>query len=600
MNDGREIRYFTDRAVRYASAVLAGEILTNLWVRKACQRFFDDLERAGQTPEEFVIHPGKRKKKLPKHSKKARDKEFPFKFDIGAAEHACQFVEFMPHVKGEKAGRRELLMLEPWQCFIFCSIFGWIHETTRKRRFRKVYIEIPKKNGKSPMGSAIANYCLLADREEGAEVYTVAAQREQAGICFNDARAMLSKASEVAEVFGAEVHKYSISVPSTNSSMKALAKDHKGTQDGLNIHCAIVDELHAHPKRDTWDIIAGGIAARSQPLIVAITTAGFNRASVCYEQHLYIRKLLDGIATDERYFGIIYSADEGDDWREESTWRKANPNLGVSVDLDYIRQAVEEAKVTPAKVATFQTKHLNIWVGSAAAWLDMDRWNSLACDFDEDDLAKDGWKLAIGVDLAMTTDISSVARVWHRISKEFPGEFEYRIACRHFVSEKHLQVSSVSDLTAWVMGGHFDVTPGDAISFMRIQDDVHDNAKRWKAKAVAFDPRDASQMMIQLEERRVRNLEKVAPTSNNMTPAMREVEKALAEGRLRHNGDPVMAWMVSNVLRLEFANGTLRPGKDMHDKNAKIDGVAAMLTALSTVISKPATTESPKVFSFNF
>lgn len=355
--------YFVDRAFRYASEIVNGQKVACKLVILACQRFLNDLD-------------------------KQRTEEFPYYYCEERAEHACQFMEYLPHIKGRLASQRKLLELEPWQCFIICNLFGWLKVKTNTRRFKTSYKEIPRKNGKTFLCDAIALYGGVADREAGAEVYIAASNHTQALICYNETRAMLSKDPELCEYFGIMHNNLRIYVPTTESFIKALPKDQGGSLDGFNVHFAVVDELHAHKTAATWQALLMGTGSREQPLICAITTAGFNRNSVCYEQRSYLKKILEGVYKDDAYFGVIYTIDDDDDWRDPVAWEKANPNLGVSIIRDNFENDVKRAINKPSDQNDFKTKRLNLWVGADTAWLDMDKWEECG----DPDLKEDDYK----------------------------------------------------------------------------------------------------------------------------------------------------------------------------------------------------------------
>ena len=302
---------YVERARAYADAVLSGAIPACRYVRQACERQIGDLASppAG------------------------------YRFDETEASRICQFVELTPHIKGPLAKREETITLADWQVFILTTVFGWVDDEDN-RRFRRVYIEVPRGNGKSSLSSPIGLHMLALDGEAGSEVYSAATTRDQARIVFRDAQAMARKMPKFCKRFGVEVTAQAIVQLRTSSSFKALSADGH-TLDGLNIHLAIVDELHAHKTRDVYDVLETGLGKRPQSLLWMITTAGSNKHGICYEVRDYVLKVLAGTVDDtsaESTFGIVYTVDEGDDPFSEDTLRKANPNWGVSVDPNIVLQ----------------------------------------------------------------------------------------------------------------------------------------------------------------------------------------------------------------------------------------------------------------------
>ena len=321
---------FVGIATDYANKVISGEIPACKFVIQACQRQIDDLANppAG------------------------------YRFSEEHAARVCRFVELVPHIKGEKAKGGELLKLEPWQVFILSTVFGWV-DKAGNRRFRRVYIEVPRGNGKSALSSPIALYMLAMDREAGAEVYSAATTREQARIVFQTAQSMARKMEGFRKRFGVEVTAHAIVQMRSHSSFKALSAEGH-TLDGLNIHLAVVDELHAHKTPDVWEVLESGAGKRPQSMLWAITTAGFNKYGVCYQVRDYALKVLSGDATGiaaDAQFGIVYTVDEGDDFYSEEALRKANPNWAISVDPDYVRQNAAKAKQVVKDRVNFLTKH---------------------------------------------------------------------------------------------------------------------------------------------------------------------------------------------------------------------------------------------------
>lgn len=335
----------------YAKMVDAGDILACRWVQMACKRHLDDRKYG---------------------------KERGLKFDEGAADVALNFFGFLKHSKGEWSG--EAFQLEAWQQFIAGNLFGWMRGDGL-RRFRTAYIEVARKNGKSSFaaGSGLKMFC--ADGEPGAEVYSCATKRDQAIIVHSEATRMVRSSPSLKRRVG--IFKNNLHILETASKYEPLGAD-ADSLDGLNVHGAIIDELHAHKKRDLWDVIETATGSRRQPLMVAITTAGFDQSGICFELRDYVTQILKGNIHDDTFFGIIYTLDlkkewpelkDDDDWTDESLWIKSNPNLGISVKLDDIRRLAEKAKATPAAQNNFLTKRLNVWTQQSTRWISLETWD---------------------------------------------------------------------------------------------------------------------------------------------------------------------------------------------------------------------------------
>ena len=399
-------------AERYAKDMVSGKIPACQWTVKACRRQMDDLE-------------------------KAKSREFPFRFDKEKASRICRFIEMLPHIKGEWARHGSCIELQPWQVFILTTVFGWVRRDTGLRRFRIAYVEVPRKNGKSTFSSGVGLYCLCLDAESGAEIYSAATTRDQAKIVWQDAWHMVEKSPGLKKAFGVSTTARAISQISTASRFQALSAE-GNSLDGLNIHCAIVDELHAHRTRKVYDVLETASGARSQPLIWNITTAGSDRSGICYEQRIYLTKVLDGVVGDDTYFGIIYTIDEGDDWSNPKSWEKSNPNFGVSVFPDDLERLCLKAQKMPSAQNNFLTKRLSVWVNADIALFSIAAWESCADPslFIEQFLHEPCW---IGIDLAPRHDFSELLALFQR------GD-HYYVFARHYLSEQEVEES---DNSAW-------------------------------------------------------------------------------------------------------------------------------------------------------
>ncbi len=323
---------YVKRAQQYVDDVLSGKKLACKWVRLACKRHKKDLT-----------------------------KDWEYEYSHENANRACQFIELLPHIEG--TWKTPNITLEPWQCFIICSVFGWVNRVTKLRRFKVVYSEVPRKNAKSTLSAGVALYMLTMDNENGAQVYSAATTRDQAKVVFRIAKEMSRRSIGLRKKSGLTVHAHNLTVMSTASYFEPLSSD-ADTLEGRNVHAGIIDELHAHRNRQVFDVIDTATGSRSQPLIWIITTAGSNRAGVCYEQHKYLENILSGKHDDETFFGLIYTIDEGDDWTDPATWEKANPNYGVSVNPEDLARKCNKAQQLPSSQNACLTKHLDIWVNA--------------------------------------------------------------------------------------------------------------------------------------------------------------------------------------------------------------------------------------------
>lgn len=564
MSGDRITGYYLDCAVTYIHKVLAGEIPACKWTKAACRRQLDDWEAA------------------------ERDPTFPFEWRPDKAEHVCRFLELMPHIKGEWAGKT--IDLDLWQIFILTTVFGW-YRKTGKRRFRTVYIEVPRKNAKSTLSSGVALYMLTADAEPGAEIYSAATTRDQARIVFDDARKMATMEAGFRQRYAVRVLAHSIYEILNGGKFSPLSAE-GSTLDGLNIHFAVVDELHAHKTRAVYDVLETATGARSQSMIWNITTAGTDRAGICYEQRTYVTGLLNTVlqrhnglgypikgsrGEDDTYFGIIYTIDDTDDWANENCWAKANPNYGVSVYPDDVRRLADKAIKTASARPNFLTKRLNVWVNAASAWMDMRRWDDCA----DPTLTPEQFaacKCVIALDLASKKDIADKVILFER---EEQGITHYYAFASHYLPEEAAQEEANSQYAGWAESGWLITTPGNVTDFDSIEEDLGEDLAAYQVAEIPYDPWQATQLANNMAKKSAPMVE-YRQTVQNMSEPMKQFEALVLSRRFHHNGDPVLTWMVSNVVAHLDAKDNIYPRKDSEEK--KIDGVVAIIMGLGRLI----------------
>ena len=544
-------------AQQYAEAVVADDIVACRWVKQACQRQLNDLARFKGKGSPYRFNP--------KISFRDGRSFYP-------ADNLCAFIERLPHVKGPLAG--DLIRLEPWQVFILTTVFGWV-KPDGKRRFRRSYIEVPRGNAKSTLSSAVALYMLAADGEGGAEVYSLATTRDQARIVFGDAQVMARKSTGFRNRFKVEVGAHNMHLLASGSKFEALSAE-GSTLDGLNIHFGCVDELHAHKTRTVYDVVETGTGKRDNSLLWVITTAGSNRAGICYESRTFVTKLLEGVLEDNSQFGIIYGLDDGDDWTTEEALIKANPNWGISVRPEVLLPLQAKAMQLPSAVNNFKTKHLNEWVNADIAWMDMRAWDANAdASLDLDAFA--GRPCWIGLDLASKTDIAALVLVFEH--PEIEGA--YAVFGRYWLPEDTVSASENSQYAGWARSGRIIITPGNVIDFGWIEGELVAMASRFEVRAVAFDPFQATQLSTRMLMEGLPMIE-VRPTVLNFSEPMKTLEALVLQKKLIHDSDPVLTWMASNVVAHLDAKDNIYPRKERPEN--KIDGIVALIMALSRAI----------------
>jgi len=468
------------------------------------------------------------------------------------------------HVKGEWQG--QAFKLADWQADLGRDLFGTLQRDGR-RQYRTALIGVPRKNGKSFWGAAIALRLLFRDGEPGAEVYSAAADRDQAGIVFEMARGMVEANPKMSGI--AKVYRRSIAVPRTGSVYKVLSAD-AYTKHGLSPHGVIFDELHAQPNRELWDVLTTGQGARRQPLTVAITTAGADRTSVCWELFEYGRKLRAGLIEDPTFFFRWWGALDGDDWRDEATWERANPNLGVSISRDFLRAEARQAEHQPARQNTFRRLYCNEWTQQVTRFIDLARWDGSAGMVVEENLA--GAKCIGGLSLARTSGVAAL--VW-----DFQREDRHEILWRLFVPADmvaELDAETAGEASVWVKQGFLRATPGDVVDYEAIRSQVLADEKRFDVESLVFNRRGAVQLAQDLEGSDLGLVEMTPGVT--LAAATQELERLVLNRAYVHGGNPVVRWMVDGLAVKTDSEGNSWPdqGKSSTPQSAIIAAVMAL------------------------
>lgn len=490
-----------------------------------------------------------------------------FYFDKKAADRAASFFErYLVHIKGKWAG--EAFTLERWQKDdIIFPLFG-CKRPDGSRQYRTCYIEIPRKNGKSSLCSGIALYLLYADNEASAEVYSAAADTKQAAIVFNVAKGMAMASKSL--MSRGQIYRNSIFIPRTASTYQVLSAD-AYTKHGLNAHGIIFDELHAQPNRELWDVLATSTGARTQPLTVAITTAGFDRNSICWELHEYARRIKEGVISDDSFLPVIYAAEEHDDWRDPKIWHKANPNLGVSISEDYLKRECAKAENVPAYENTFRRLHLNQWTQQESRWIPMAAWE--ACGGQVIPEMLKGKPCYAGLDLSSTTDITALVLA-------FPVDGAVKLLSYFWIPGDDLHDRANRDhvpYELWVKQGLINATAGNVIDYGFIVAKIAELRKQYALKEIAFDRWGAAKIVQELTELGVA----VVPFGQgfaSMAGPSKELLRLVLSGKLHHGGNPVMRWMADNAVVKSDPAGNIKPDKSKSTQ--RIDGIVATVMAL--------------------
>jgi phage terminase large subunit-like protein len=551
-------------ATQYARDVVNGVVPACKWIYLACVRHLEDLIAS-------------------------EDPAYPYIFDHKKAQRFCTFFEMMPHVEGKWAARGELLMMEPWQCFFACSVFGWVKKSDGYRKHKRVYACIPRKSAKSTFAAVVGLFCLILDNEFGAQVYSGAGSREQASFVFNPAKKMMQKSPAICKKYGVEVNADSITVLKTNSKFSRLIGN---PGDGGNVSCAIIDEMHEMEDSRLYDTMTSGMGAREQPLAFVITTAGFNTSGPCYLLQKDMEKMLEGISENPTRFALIYTIDlepytradgtvvPADDWTQESAARKASPNWGVSVNAADTLEEVQEAIVSSEKQNLVKTKKFNIWCFARNGFFNVEKWNKCA-DLElkiEDFL---GQPCVKGLDLASEVDLAADINLFQKAIEDpntLVTQLHYYLFSKLYIPESTVAMPTNQHYQKWVHDGHLIATSGDQIDYATIKLEILADIAQFDLRELDCDPHQST--LLSQELRDAEGIE-VVPVQQNpptLSIPMKWLQGLINSGRIHHNGNPVMTWCVSNVVAREDANENVFPRKERIEN--KIDGVSALLCAM--------------------
>ncbi len=542
----------------YAEAVVSGQIPAGKYHRLACVRHLNDRSREGT--------PG-----------------FPYRFDPKKAERICNFAEKLKHYKGEWAG--QFIRLEPHQKFRKGSKFGWVHVETGLRRFRNSYEEIPRKNGKSLDAACETLYVTFFDGEPGAEGYCAATKREQALIVFNDCRKLVLSSGLKDRL---TVQTYNIHNAATSSKLEPLSADHN-TMDGLNPNMVNLDELHAYTSRGTIDVLETATGARRQPMVNKITTAGDDPVSVCGDEHDYACKVLEGVLVDETYFAFIAHADPADDWQLLETAKKANPNYGVSVNPDDLKGKIAKAIGIPSAAASYQQKHLNLWVNTAAPSLSVDGWRRGQSQWAWDELEHEPcW---VGIDLSSKIDLCAMSLVFPPTA----GRPKWRLIQNIWTPEETLADRAHRDRApyqVWVDQGWLKTSPGTSVDHSALRETILELRERFDIQKIGFDPWHADQLvkqLVKLDGFAEDDVLEVPQTFASLTSAEARFKAEVLAANVDAGGCPVTAWAVSNVVDQTDGKENILFSKKR--SRGRIDPVKAATIGMSLYLRQPSAEE---------
>lgn len=477
-----------------------------------------------------------------------------------------KIIEQMKHYKGELAGQN--IKLEAWQKKAIAIAFGWEKKNSYGkwvRRFSTVFFFVPRKNGKTLLASAISIADSIIRFEIGGEVVIFATKKKQARLAWDGVKEMINAHKELKENC---LESYGVLTMDQNkTTFSTLGRD-SDTEDGLNVSIGVGDEIHAHPDNSLSNVVKSSQGARVQPLMLYITTAGFNLMSPGYNLYEYACKILEGAIEDDNFFAFIAQPDKDDDPFEEITWAKANPNYGVSVSKDYMATCAKEAKERPEELNNFLVKNLNIWTNAADAYIPLDKWVACVGDLVRDKTVSH----VFGFDLSVSDDFSALAKLW-KIDKKYYVEMKYYIPEDNVRErEKTLKVP----LLSWVKEGFITATPGSTIDYDYIYEDIKNDIEN--CESILFDPYKAKHLVKRIDDNGYENSTPVRQGFISLTSPTKFFKDTIKEENLVHNNNPVTNWMVSNMIVVTDAAGNIKPDKT--EPNRKIDGPASIVNAM--------------------
>ncbi len=540
--------------VQYAQDVVKGNIEVCNNIKLACQRFLNYME----------------------------DKHWEYEFFPEYVEHVLDFVSVLKHTKGPDAGRP--IILEPFQVLLLCGIYGFRHKKDHEKRMTTdVIVFIPRKAGKSTLTAVIGLY-ELAFNEAGAEVFTLATNREQATIVFDAARSMVESMPDEIKAWY-RISKYEIGKANDSQTMfRALSRDNKKSGDGKNASCAIIDEAAQIADRNSIEVIFSGMVARKNPLRIYITTASFTKDTKFFEDLTALESMLNGDAPDNpHWFGLLYGLDPQDNWRDESTWAKANPMHGVSVYQEAIKERCEQAKSKPAALNEFLCKTLNVYVSANTAWIDRDYWDkSLGEDKDDPE------EVFIGFDLAATRDLNAVCTLKRYASEDYYAEFKF------FLPEEALSLipthyRGIFDQA--VQSKILHITEGNVMDDREISEFIKNQCTKYNIKEVGYDAYNAASLIARLHDSSI-PVKKVGQGMAVLSNPSKHVEKLIMQNAIKHDGNPFVGWQLGNCEVYTDVNGNIKIRKNEADKSAKVDGIIALIIAMHCSLDHPLTSTS--------
>ncbi len=492
-----------------------------------------------------------------------------FRFDARRANRVIAFIENeLRFVEGDVAGGP--FVLEPWQAAVVGATFGWV-DGKGLRRYREMFLYVPRKNGKSPLVAAILNYVFFCDGEPGAQLYVAASNREQATIVYRHASEMVSRNPTLAN--RVTLYRSMRSMEMDGCYARVLSSE-TASKHGYNSHLVIVDELHAQRDRDLVDVLASSTGTRAQPLVIYVTTADYDRPSICNLKLEYAQKVRDGTIKDARFLPVIYETAQDADWESEAVWRACNPGLGTIKSMDYMRRECGKAAEEPSYQATFRRLELNQRTPTQSAWIDLAQWD--ACKGEIDEGALKGAPCWGGLDLSASGDLTALVLCWPDIGGRTV------LKAWHWIPEDVAAKKEKSDrvpYSLWHAQGLVEFTPGNVTDYSYIRQALRDTIMpRYALKDIGADPWNATQLITELTEQDGVPVVAFRQGFVSISGPAKEFERLIAGGKLLHDGNPLLRWQAGNAVLKRDPAGNIKPDKEK--ARQRIDGIVAAVMAV--------------------
>lgn len=527
-----------NKGIEYAKQVVSGEIVAGKWVRLGCKKILDDLSN----PLYYL-----NEKKL---------------------EIFNAFCSLLHHYQSGAAGKP--FILEPWQELFIIATFCIYNRETNLRKYKEVYLSISRKNGKSTLAGVMVLFSFMADGEAAPSIVLVANSRDQAKIDLDICQTF----SKQLDPSGKTIRQYrnEIKIPKLNALLKTISAD-SGTADGMNLNCFLCDEIHEYRDSKMYDVLKSSQGFRTQPLSILITTSGFNMNGFCYNLESYYKEILEGIKEDETVFPLIYQLDEGDDWTEEYNWIKANPNLGTTINIDWLREQVKQAQNSPTLEIGVRTKNLNQWVSSSNVWIAEQYIKPLLQDVKISSYNNDDWLCYAGFDLSAVSDLTALSLMFVN-----PSEERYVFKTWYYLPKTALENKYNSELyKIWARNGFLIITDSKSTDYNYIQNQIEHLYDELNIQAIAFDSWNSTQLANNLVNKGL-PMKPFSQAIGNFNKPTKEFERLVLEGKVIIDNNPITRFCLDNVeLRID-SNGNAKP--DKANKDNKIDGVISMLQCL--------------------